>query len=81
VIISEINKNVKMPTVHSKFSYPWEGMEVNDSVLIKAEQGESLDILKRQVGPSARYYGNVTGKKFKALLVRQENGIRIWRIE
>ncbi len=81
MIVTEIDKNVKMPTVHSKFDYPWEKMEVNDSVLIKAEHGESLDKLKRQVGPSARYYGNVTGKKFKALLMRQENGIRVWRIE
>jgi len=81
MIVSEIDKDVKMPTVHSKFRYPWEKMEVNDSVLIKAEDGESLDALKRQVGPSARYYGNVTGKKFKALLMRQEDGVRVWRIE
>ena len=81
MIISEIDKNVKMPTVHTKFNYPWDKMELNDSVLIKAEDGESLDTLKKQVGPSARYYGNVTGKKFKALLMRQENGIRVWRVE
>ncbi len=27
-----------------------------------------------------RYYGNVTGKKFKTLMVREDNGVRVWRL-
>jgi Ribonuclease G/E len=81
VIISEIEKDIKMPTVRSKFKYPWDKMELNDSIFITAEEGESLEKLKRQVGPAARYYGNVSGKKFKTILMRADNGIRVWRIE
>jgi hypothetical protein len=79
MIINEIEKGIAIPSVHSRYQYPWEVMEVNDSVLILAEKEESLDKLKRRVGPSARYYGNVTGKKFKTLLMREENGVRVWR--
>ncbi len=81
MIINKIEKKVKIPVVHSKFKYPWDDMEVNDSVFIEADEGESLFKLKRRVGPSASYYGNVTGKKFKTMLMREENGVRTWRIE
>ncbi len=81
MIINPIEKNVHIPAVHSKHKYPWESMEVNDSVFFKAEKGDSLYNLKRKVGPAARYYGDVTGKKFKTLLMREDGGIRVWRIE
>ena len=80
MIINEIEKNVKVPLVRSKHKYPWEQMQINDSVFIQAENGESLYKLKRKVGPAARYYGDVTGKKFKTLLMREDNGVRVWRI-
>jgi hypothetical protein len=80
MIIGKIEKSVKIPTVHSKLNYPWEEMEVDDSIFIGADKGESLFNLKRKVGPSARYYGNVTGKQFKTLMIREENGVRVWRI-
>ena len=80
MIINTIEKDVKIPAVHSKHKYPWDQMEVNDSVFITAEKGESLYKLKRKVGPAARYYGDVTGKKFKTLLMREENGVRVWRV-
>ena len=78
--IGKIEKGVIIPTVHSKLNYPWEEMEVDDSIFISADKGESLFNLKRKVGPSARYYGNVTGKQFKTLMIREENGVRVWRI-
>ena len=81
LLINNIEQNVKIPVVKSKFNYPWDEMEVNDSVFIAADKGESLFELKRTVGPSAGYYGNVTGKKFKTLLMREENGVRTWRIK
>ncbi len=80
MIVNEIEKDVKVPAVHSKHKYPWDQMDVDDSVFIKATQDESLYNLKRKVGPAARYYGDVTGKKFKTLLMRDDNGIRIWRV-
>ena len=81
MIIGKIEKDVKIPTVHSKFKYPWEEMEVGDSVFIEADKGQTLFYLKRKVGPSARYYGAVTGKKFKTLKMDKENGVRVWRVE
>ena len=78
--INKIENNVKLPEVHSKNKYPWGQMEVNDSVLIKPDEGQSLYELKRKVGPAASYYGDVTGKKFKTLLMWEEEGVRIWRI-
>lgn len=80
MIINGIEKDVLIPTVHSRYKYPWDEMKINDSVFICSENGESLDKLKRRVGPSARYYGNVTGKKFKTLLMRAEHGVRVWRV-
>ena len=79
--IGKIEKNVQIPVVHSKNKYPWDKMEVGDSVLVIAEEGQSLFDLKRKVGPSARYYGQITGKKFKTLMKREENGLRVWRIK
>lgn len=79
--IGKIEKGVEIPDVHSKNKFPWAEMEVGNSVVVEAEEGQSLFALKRIVGPSARYYGIVTGKKFKTLMIREENGVRVWRLE
>ncbi len=79
--IGKLEKEVKIPEVHSSIKYPWPDMKVGDSVLIQAEKGEKLYNLKRKVGPSVRYYGDKTGKKFKTLLEHNENGVRVWRIK
>jgi hypothetical protein len=79
--IGKIEKKVEMPVVHSKIKYPWQEMQVGDSVLIQADDGETLYNLKRRVGPAARYYGDKTGKQFKTLLDRDGNGVRVWRIK
>ncbi len=79
--IGTIEKKVEIPVVHSKHKYPWAEMEVGDSVFVKAGTGEDLFKLKRKVGPAAKYYGDVTGKKFKTLMMREDNGIRVWRVE
>jgi len=79
--VGKIEKSVPFPEVHSKFSFPWSEMEVGDSVLIKAGKPEKVDILKRKVKGSARYYGVKTGKKFRSLVNREESGVRVWRIE
>ncbi len=79
--IGKIEKNVTIPEVHSKIKYPWPEMEIGDSVLIQAEKGEKLYSLKRRVGPSARYYGEKTGKVFKTLIDHEQGGVRVWRIK
>ncbi len=79
--IGGIDKNVEIPEVHSKVKYPWADMEAGDSVFIEADKGEELYVLKRRIGPSARYYGEKTGKKFKTLIDHGQNGIRVWRLK
>ena len=77
--VGKIEKKVAIPVVHSKVKYPWDDMKVGESVLIEADEGETLFNLKRKVGPAARYYGEKTGRAFKTLLMREENGVRVWR--
>ena len=79
--IQSIEKNVKIPEVQSKFNYPWPEMEVGDSVFIEPDEGQTLFQLKRIVSPGAAYYGNMTSKKFKCLMMHEENGVRVWRVE
>ena len=79
--INRVEKRVPTPGIHSKHKYPWDGMGLGDSVLIIANNGETLSKLKRRVGRAGRYYGQINGKKFKTLMMREENGVRVWRIE
>ena len=79
--IHKIEKDVAIPIVKSRIKYPWNKMEVGDSVLIEPDNGQTLFQLKRIVGPSASYFGNVTGRKFKTMMMKEENGVRTWRIE
>ena len=37
--------------------------------------------LPKKMGPSARYYGEKTGKTFKTLVDHGENGVRVWRVK
>ncbi len=79
--IEKIEKGVSIPEVHSDIKYPWPEMAVGDSVFIQPEKGQDLPHLLRKVGPSARYYGEKTEKRFKTMLDRENNGVRIWRVE
>jgi hypothetical protein len=79
--IGKIENNVPIPQVRSKFNFPWSEMEVGDSVLIKADKKETVDILKGKIKGSARYFGEKTGRKFRSLIDRQEKGVRVWRVD
>ena len=79
--IGMIEKDVSFPEVHSKFNFPWPEMEVGDSVFVKAGKTETVDMLKRKVKGSARYYGVKSDKKFSALVNREKDGVRVWRTE
>jgi len=81
VKIGKIEKNVPVPEVHSKITFPWSKMNVGDSVLVSVGKGEDVNALKCKVKGSARYYGVRTNKKFRSLLSRAENGVRVWRVE
>jgi len=79
--IGMIEKDVSFPEVHSKFNFPWPEMDVGDSVFIKAGKTETVEMLKRKVKGSARYYGVKSDKRFSALVNREKDGVRVWRIE
>ena len=79
--IGMIEKDVAFPEVHSKFNFPWPEMEVGDSVFVKSGKTETIDMLKRKVKGSARYYGVKSDKKFRALIDREKDGVRVWRVE
>jgi hypothetical protein len=79
--IQKVEKNIPIPVVFSKEQSLWDDMEVGDSVLIQAEKSESLYKLKRKIWSASSYYGKKAGKKFKTMLMRDENGVRVWRVE
>ena len=51
------------------------------TLFIKAGKTETVGILRRKVKGSARYYGVKTDKKFGALIDREKDGVRVWRIQ
>ena len=79
--IRAIEKNIPFPEVVSKHKYLWSDMEVGDSVLIQIEKGENLHKLKRKIWSASNYYGKKTRKKFKTMLMHEQNGVRVWRLE
>ena len=78
--INKIQQNIPVPDVRSRVRYPWSRMEIGDSVLILAGENEQVELFKRKIYQSARYYGDKTGKKFKHLFDHEENGVRVWRV-
>ena len=79
--IGKIENKIPLPEVRSKFNFPWVDMKVGDSVFINADKKESVDILKGKIKGSARYYGVKSSKRFKSLINREDNGVRVWRVE
>jgi len=79
--IHKVEKDIPIPVVFSGVQSLWSDMEVGDSVLIQAEKSESLHKLKRKVWSASSYYGKMVGKKFTIMLMREENGVRVWRME
>ncbi len=77
--IGAIEKNIKIPEVHSRVKYPWPTMKVGDSVFIQPSEGEPLALLKRKVGPSSGYYGEITDKTFKSRIDHSKGGVLVWR--
>ena len=72
----EIEKGVPIPAGRTK--YPFAGMKVGDSFVVKDEHGCSIDTLMvRMRGACAWAHGKHPDRKF---IVRREGGaIRVWR--
>jgi len=79
--INKVEKKAPNPVIHLQNKYPWAEMELDDSVLIIAHNGVTPSKLKRRVCRAKRYYGQINGKKFKTRMMREENGVRVWRVE
>lgn len=62
-------------------AYPWSDMEIGDSILFQAEQGENLESISAEIETSISQYSKLTGKKFSTKKIPSENGFRIWRRE
>lgn len=61
--------------------YPWAEMKAGHSVFINCEKGDTPYDLKRKIGPSARNYGEKTGKRFKAFMDYDKNGVWVCRVK
>jgi len=79
--IHKIEKNVPIPETTSRNKYPWPEMEVGNSVLVMADADESLDLLQNKANSSLWHCRQMTGKRFKTMIDRENNGVRVWRIE
>ena len=77
--INEIEKDIKIPQRNSEI-YPLEKMEIGDSFLITPTD-EDLRKIQRRVQPAIWYYGRYHHLKFKTRLMKNENGVRIWRVK
>ena len=62
-------------------AYPWSDMEIGDSILLQAEQGETLDSISNEIETSISQYSKITGKEFAIKRIYLSNGFRVWRRE
>lgn len=69
----KIDKDVPRPKSGSgrRLMYPWDKMEVGDSILFEKEKGKSA-------AESAHAYGRKRGQVYQSKAV--EGGVRVWRI-
>jgi hypothetical protein len=79
--VHNIEKNIPIPEEKLKVEPPWPQMKVGDSILLKAEEGESLDKMRTRLDRSSRHHGDTTGKRFKVTLDHENKGVRVLRTE
>ena len=73
-----IEKNIPVPNKYYSSQYPFNQLEVGDSILIEPENvKESIKLYNR-----IKSYSSIWGKRHnKTLRIRaQKEGIRVWRI-
>ncbi len=79
--IGKVEENVPVPKTRANSKYPWAEMGIRDSVLITAEEGEPLKVVRKKVSSSVYQFGSLKGKKFRTRLMRKEHGVRVWRTQ
>ena len=73
----KIESGVPAPTGRS--GYPFASMDVGDSFLIEAADGDAAKKASTSIGASARNFSK--GKATKFTVRRVEGGVRCWRTE
>ncbi len=63
--------------------FPFAGMEVDDYFFagLGDTAHENVDQLRRTVQSAASRFGRQHGKKFRTLIDREKQGMRVWRIK
>ena len=83
----KIQKNIPLPEdMRSRASkYPWNIMEVGDSIFIPLEEGDDGKRMKNRISQSCRNFGKKQDPQWRyALRYRLEDevsGVRVWRSE
>ena len=78
--IHEIEKGIEIPLKNLN-KYPFDQMEVGNSVLIERTDEENLRFLARNLRSVLSHYWRKDNKKFITRTIKKENGVRIWRVE
>ena len=77
--IHEIEKGREIP-LRNSINYPFFKMEVGDSVFFERTNEETLRMLARRVQPAMFHYKK-HNEKFVSRTIKEENGVRVWRVE
>lgn len=74
----EIEKGVPAPPPRRFTVYPFATMEIEDSFFIPCEV-DDIRTVERRVSAAAAQYRRRTAAKFRTR--REDDGVRIWRVE
>ena len=78
--IGKIEKNIPVPEIRSS-KYSWSDIEIGGSILIKASEDETIDILRNRVSKSIHKFNRRTERKLRSMSIREDNEVRVWRTE
>lgn len=78
--IGKIEKNIPVPEIRSS-KYSWSDIEIGGSILIKASEDETIDILRNRVSKSIHKFNRRKGTKLRSMSIRENNEVRVWRTE
>ena len=81
MIIHNIRKDIPIPKFRERRECPWPEMEVEESVLIKAEEDDDLENFRQKISGHLLNYKFLADKNFKTTLDRENNGVLVWRTE
>lgn len=89
MIIIEIEKNIPIPPKNRKLwkspedynRFPFSEMETGDSFFVPITDYEEYLRLSKAINGQMHYYGKLLGRKYSMRKIKEQNGIRVWRIK